>query len=151
MELNNFQRVGTDNNASVGRAFEADAITFFATQGIVLHTYLSVPVGIGSAKKPHRFDLGSENPPMLVECKSHTWTRSGNIPSAKLTVWNEAMYYFHAAPAHYRKVLFVLKDHQVKRGLTLAAYYLRTHAHLIPDGVEIWEFDSELKMAERIR
>lgn len=148
--MNTFQRVGADSNTSVGRAFEAEAMAFFATQGIVLTPSLSVPVGIGPVKKQHRFDLGSEAPPVLVECKSHTWTTGGNMPSAKLTVWNEAMYYFHVAPAHYRKVLFVLKHHHAGKGLTLAAYYLRTHAHLIPVGVEIWEFDPVLKTAERI-
>ena len=112
---------------------------------------LSVRVGIHNAKKHHKFDLGSETPPILVECKSHTWTKTGNTPSAKITVWNVAMYYFHAAPAQYRKILFVLKHSHVKKQLTLAAYYLRTYAHLIPDGVEIWEYDPVAKSAERIR
>ena len=31
------------------------------------------------------------------------------MPSAKMTVWNEAMYYFHIAPALYWKIFFVLK------------------------------------------
>jgi hypothetical protein len=44
---------------------------------------------VGSDKKKIRnFDLGSSTPAILVECKSHTWTQSGNIPSARLTVWN---------------------------------------------------------------
>ena len=28
------------------------------------------------------------------------------MPSAKMTVWNEAMYYFHIAPKQYRKIMF---------------------------------------------
>jgi hypothetical protein len=151
MEATNFQRIGSPSNTQVGNAFEADARAFFAAQGIMLIPGLSVPVGIHNAKKHHKFDLGSENPPILVECKSHTWTKTGNMPSAKITVWNEAMYYFHAAPAQYRKILFVLKHSHVKKQLTLAAYYLRTYAHLIPDGVEIWEYDPVAKSAERIR
>jgi hypothetical protein len=108
-----------------------------------------VPVGVGDAKKMHRFDLGSENPPVLVECKSHTWTQGGNMPSAKMTVWNEAMYYFHVAPAHYRKIFFALKHN--RREMSLASYYLKTHGHLIPDGVELWEFDLETLTDERLR
>lgn len=32
----------------------------------------------------HRFDLGSEEGSVLIECKSYTWTKSGNEPAAKL-------------------------------------------------------------------
>ena len=98
-----------------------------------------MPVGVSGKKKPHEFDLGSGNPPIIVECKSHTWTAGGNTPSAKMTVWNEAMYYFNIAPADYRKVLFVLKHEQ--NGQSLAAYYVHTYEHMVPDGVEISEID----------
>src|SRR5690242_6943912 len=109
MDNNNFQRLGALSNTHAGNDFEGAACEFFATQGITLTKNFSVPVGVGQTKKPHRFDLGSESPPVLVECKSHTWTQGGNMPSAKMTVWNEAMYYFHVAPPSYRKILFVLK------------------------------------------
>lgn len=59
------------------------------------------------------------------------------------------MYYFHLAPATYRKILFVLKHS--RREVTLASYYLRTHGHMVPDGVEIWEFDTETNSAEQLR
>jgi hypothetical protein len=149
MANNNFQRVGAVSNAHAGNDFEAAARAFFATQGISLTRNFAVPVGVGTAKKLHRFDLGSEAPPVLVECKSHTWTQGGNMPSAKMTVWNEAMYYFHAAPASYRKIFFVLKHH--RKDQSLAAYYLRTHGHLVPEGVELWEYDLEFSTAERLR
>lgn len=48
---------------------------------------------MGKIKKKHSFDLGCKDK-KIVECKSHKWTSGGNIPSAKLNVWNEAMYYF---------------------------------------------------------
>ncbi len=150
METANFQRIGSPSNTHVGNAFETEARAFFAAQGIMLTPGLSVPVGVHAAKKHHKFDLGSEEPPILVECKSHTWTETGNMPSAKVTVWNEAMYYFHTAPARYRKILFVLKHSHVKKPLTLASYYLRTFMHLIREGVEVWEYDSVSKHAERI-
>jgi len=58
-----------------------------------------------------------------------------------MTTWNQAMYFFHAAPKGYRKILFVLRHFNPKRNMTLAEYYIKTNRHLIPDGVEIWEFD----------
>ena len=87
----------------------------------------------------HKFDLGSESPPVLVECKAHTWTSGGNSPSAKLTVWNEAMHYFQCAPKGYRKILFVLRDE--RNAETLAEHYLRRYGHLVPDDVEVWEYN----------
>lgn len=149
MDINNFQRLGTTSNTRAGSDFESAAQAFFGTQGIVLSKNFAVPVGVGTSKKSHRFDLGSDAPPVLVECKSHTWTQGGNMPSAKMTVWNEAMYYFHVAPAAYRKILFVLKHH--RKDQSLAAYYLKTHGHLVPEGVEIWEYDLEVSAAERLR
>ncbi len=94
-------------------------------------------------KKDHRFDLGSDDPPILVECKSYTWTSGGNSPSAKIRSLNEAMLHFLVAPEHYRKVLFVLKH--MKGELSLATHYVRTQGHLIGPGVEVWEFDLDTK------
>ncbi|HXL34331.1 MAG TPA: hypothetical protein VN953_05395 [Gemmatimonadales bacterium] len=101
---------------------------------------MAVPVGTGKAKKDHKFDLGSESPPVLVECKCHTWTEGGNAPSAKLTVWNEAMLYFACAPLKYRKLLVVQRS--LRGPETLAEHYLKRYRHLVPGGVELWEFDS---------
>ena len=99
--------------------------------------------------KEHKFDLGSSCPPVLVECKSHRWTARDNAPSVKMTVWNEAMFYFYLAPRKYRKILFVIRDHSAKRDATLAEYYVKTHGHLIPDGVEIWEYDELQRSAAK--
>jgi hypothetical protein len=149
MDINNFQRVGSLSNTHAGNDFEAAARNFFSQQGIPLVKNFSAPVGLGELKKLHHFDLGSEKPPVLVECKSHTWTKGGNMPSAKMTVWNEAMYYFHVAPAIYRKILFVLKHN--RGDLSLASYYLKTHGHMVPNGVEVWEYDMTSNKAERLR
>jgi len=143
MDANNFQRVGSVSNAHVGRDFEAVAQTYFKSQGVLLGSNYSVPVGVAAAKKNRQFDLGSGEPPVLVECKSHRWTAGGNVPSAKITVWNEAMYYFHLAPPRFRKVLFVLRDFSSKRNESLANYYVRNYGHLIPKGVEIFEYDAD--------
>ena len=136
-----FQRVGSVSNTQVGIDFEASAARCLAVNGIEVRPSFSVPVGVAATKKPHSFDLGSDDPPVLVECKSHRWTSGGNVPSAKMTVWNEAMYYFSVAPQGYRRIFFVLRDFSPSRNLTLAEYYLSRYRHLVPEGVEFWEFD----------
>lgn len=73
-----------------------------------------------------------------------------NSPSAKLTVWNEAMYYFHLAPPEFRKIMFVLK-HLRYGAESLAEYYIRRYSHLIPQDVELWEFDELSSSGERLR
>ena len=145
-----FQRIGSKSNAHVGREFELIAQQFFADQGVYLQHSHSVDVGIGSSKKAHHFDLGCSNQKWLVECKSHRWTVGKNVPSAKLTVWNEAMYYFLAAPAEYKKILFVLRDLRGGTGESLTSFYLRTYGHLVPPDVEIWEYDESVSTALRI-
>ena len=138
--VNNFQRLGSTSNSHVGQDFETVAQDYFHQKGISLRNSFSVLIGV-SSKKDRKFDLGSDNPPVLVECKSHTWTQGGNIPSAKITVWNEAMYLFLLAPKRFQKVLFVRRDFSERRGVSLAEYYVRNYGHLIPGDVEIWEYD----------
>ena len=144
------QRVGSRSNAHVGKAFEKEAQIFLRTQKLHLNLNLKVPVGIGVHKKEHAFDLGCEEQKVIVECKSHRWTIGDNVPSAKLTVWNEAMYYFVAAPDEYRKVFFVLYDFSNKRNESLAEYYIRTYSHLIPNDVELWEYDEATSTAKQL-
>ena len=146
-----FQRIGSKSNSHVGREFELIAQRIFAIQRDV-HLRLSHPVevGIGSVKKRHNFDLGCDDQKWLVECKSHRWTSGNNVPVAKMTTWNEAMYYFLAAPDYYRKVLFVLKDLRHSNGESLASFYTRTYGHLIPQSVEIWEYDETTDTATRV-
>ncbi len=94
--------------------------------------------------------MGADCPPTIVECKTHTWTKGGYVPSAKLANWNEAMYYFACAPSKFRKIFFVLRDVKNKTGESLAEYYIRQYRHLIPCRVEIWEFDEKRNEAEII-
>lgn len=108
MADNNHQRVGSVSNAHVGRDFESVAQEYFRGEDVLLGSNYAVAVGVGAEKKNRQFDLGSGEPPVLVECKSHRWTASGNVPSAKITVWNEAMYYFHLAPPRFRKIFLCL-------------------------------------------
>jgi hypothetical protein len=144
---NNFQRVGAVSNTQVGNEFEEAARLFFAETGIHLQRNFVAPVG-HIKKKPHKFDLGSEDPPILVECKSFTWTSGGNSPSAKLRNMNEVMLLFSVCPQHYRRILFVLKH--MRRDLSLASHYVKTQGHLIGPGIEVWEFDLDSKRGMKI-
>ena len=72
-------------------------------------------------------------------------------PSAKITTWDQAMYFFYAAPSGYRKVFFVLKGWSPKKQETLAQYYVRTKHHLIQKDVEVWEFGELHNTAKRIK
>ena len=146
-----FQRLGGESNAQVGKNFELAAQKFFLSKGISLDLSVKIPVGIEGLKKDHAFDLGCLSQKIIVECKSHKWTAGGNVPSAKLTVWNEAMYYFLASPKELRKIMFVLHDYSDKRRETLAQYYLRTYRHLVPNGVEFWEYNEQNSEAKRVQ
>ncbi len=141
----NFQREGAISNTQAGKDFETIAMDMLAKANIAIEKGFSVEMGIGEDKKKHEFDFGADDPPVIVECKSHTWTAGGNTPSAKITVWNEAMYYFLCSPRKFRKIFCVSKSVHDKRNESLAEYYVRTRAHLIPPGVEIWELDEATK------
>ncbi len=145
-----FQRIGSKSNAQVGRDFENIARSFFKGEGLLLELDIKIPVGIDLIKKNHAFDLGCLEQKVIVECKSHKWTAGENVPSAKLTAWNEAMYYFLASPKGFRKIMFVLHDYSQKRKETLAEYYLRTYKHLVPSDIEFWEFNEDESTAIRL-
>ena len=140
------QRVGSISNAHVGADFERVAAKYFAADGTSVTQNYSVPVGL-HAKKKHAFDLGSASPKILIECKSHKWTAGEKVPSAKMTIWNEAMYYFHLAPEGYRKIFFILRHRRNKVGETLLSYYQRIYSHLIPPDVEFIEWDEHSGIA----
>ncbi len=148
--MNNFQRKGADSNAQVGRDFEEKVKLYLENQGIGLSSSIAINIGVGKIKKKHKFDLGNIENNIIVECKSHTWTATDKVPSAKITTWDQAMYFFHVAPNEFRKIFIVLKHFSQKRNETLCDYYIRTKEHLIPDDVEIWEFD-ELENIAKIK
>lgn len=136
--IQRFQRAGAVSNTQAGRDFQDSVQRFLAGLGVELEREFSVEVG-NAFKKPHRFDLGSAEPPVLVECKSYTWTSGGNSPSAKIRGLNEAMLFFSVAPPEYRKMLVMLRH--LRREESLATNWLRNYGHLISPGVEIWELD----------
>lgn len=142
-DISDFQREGSISNAHVGRMFELRAQKILAERGLHLSLNHKVPCGLGDLRKDHAFDLGRESPPIIVECKSQTWTVTGNIPSAKLKNWAEAMFYFHMAPPQYRKIFFVERSLRAGRDESLLDYFRRTQFHMIPDDIEFWELDRD--------
>lgn len=148
--MNNFQRKGSVSNTHVGRDFEQLVQGLLKQQGLHLTPDHRVPCGLGNVRKDHAFDLGSDDPPVIVECKSHTWTSGGNIPSAKMKNWAEAMFYFHMAPPEYRKLFVATRSLRPGYGETLLEYFARTQAHMIPDDVEFWEVDEDTGTIRRV-
>jgi len=144
------QRKDAISNTQAGADFEKKAKAFFEKQGIKLERDFPIEVGISNYKKPHKFDLGCEEQKIVIECKSHRWTESYNVPSAKMHVWNLSMYYFLLVSNEYRKIFFCLKHYNKKRKSTLAEYYIKTYRHLIPPGVEIWEYCRKHKTAKQL-
>ena len=141
----------TNGNMARGLRFE-ELVGAFLNQnlGLKLEPNFSIPVGLGSSRKVRRFDLGSKDPLVLVECKAHTFTDSGNVPSAKISTWNEALLYFLGSPAEARKILFVQKPHRQKDRRSLGEYYLDRYNHLIPSDVELWEYEPSVGAGSRI-
>lgn len=129
------------DNVATGRGFELMVKHYFEAQKVMLERPFVYPIGVNQYRKEYHFDLGSEEQKVVVECKAHTWTRNGNAPSAKLSAWNEAMYYFSLVSKEYVCKLFVLRS--MLAGRSLAEYYVARFFHLIPAGVEIWEYDGE--------
>lgn len=152
MSNNNFQREGAKSNAHVGRQFEKEAQLFLEKCLGVSEFENNMKIYIGfESKKEHAFDFGgrlTNGYEFVLESKSHTWTKGKNVPSAKLTVWNEAMLYFSLLQPETVKFLFVLKDINSKTQESLASYYIRNFKHLIPENVQIIEHDFEFGLSE---
>lgn len=95
-----------------------------------------VPLRVGKNLE-HKFDLVSSDRNVVIECKSYTWTRSGNWPSAKIAHANEALFYLGRVKAG-RKLL-VMREDIDNRGNSLVKTYVRRYQGLMDD-VEIWSF-----------
>lgn len=149
IDMSTHQRKNALSNTRVGIDFEELTLKYFKKSIPDIQKPFWIPIG-HIEQKQHKFDLGSAKHKVIIECKSHTWTEGGNVPSAKLTTWDQAMLYFFLAPRKYRKIFVVKKDLNPKTKEPLASYYIRTHSHVIPDEVEFWEVDEEKSKFEQI-
>ena len=100
-----------------------------------------VGIGIGDPPKRHRFDLVDPNTNAVVECKAFTWTSSGNMPSAKITIAREAVFYLQWLPEEWTKILAMSRSLRAGYDESLAEYFVRLNSHLLGD-VNVMEVDS---------
>ena len=101
---------------------------------------------IGNPMKEHSFDLANQDRSVVIECKNYTWTKAGNVPSAKISTLNEAVLYFSFLDYNIQKILCLMESKVPERKETLAEYYVNTYGHLLRDVIvyEIAE-DGSLK------
>jgi hypothetical protein len=123
---------------------------YFKDEGYNLDFNVKVNIGLDH-KKNKNYDLGSKDNKILIECKAHTWTRPDfRNPSAKLITWVSEMYKFQLCPEGFRKIFVVQYDYSPKHNETLMQYFIRLNKHLIPDDVEMMEYNTKMgKMYER--
>lgn len=140
--------VNKTNNSQLVKA----AKKHFSIQGIKLTNRLAVELGVGPVKKSRNFNLGSDPLSMLVFCRANRWGqgKKKGIPS-KMTGINACMYLFLLAGPGYRKVMFMLRDYDEDKNRTIAEYYIDTYMHLIPEDVEIWEYDPETEVSIKLK
>ena len=103
-------------------------------------------IDIGNPMEEHAFDLANQDRSVVIECKNYTWTKAGNVPSAKISTLNEAVLYFSFLDYNIQKVLCLMESKCPEREETLAEYYVNTYGHLLRDVIvyEIAE-DGSLK------
>ncbi len=82
--MNNFQRIAAVSNSHVGRDFESAAQAYFLREeGLTLDKGFPVDIGAGAVKKSHRFDLGSEEPPVQSRASHIVGGRPETCPVRK--------------------------------------------------------------------
>ena len=113
------------------------------TQGGTINLWHNlIPFNPLTAINPYR---RSDTPPntelgIVIECKRYTWTKTGNVPSAKMGFTNEAAFYLRLLPDNYVKYIVMLKANHSKRQESFAEYYYRINNHLLGK-IKIAEYD----------
>jgi hypothetical protein len=83
----------------------------------------------------HKFDLASADRSILIECKSYTYTETGNEPPAKLAHAKTDALLLRSSTAR-RKIIVFDDDEHPKKG-SLARLFARRAALWVHD-VEVW-------------
>ena len=127
-------------NTQKGRFFEDLAARVLAEHyGVRFET--NAAIEIGDPPKLHKFDLRSVDGAYVGECKNYSWTKSGNVPSAKMGFCNQAVFYLSKLPGGSARFLCMRLDKRPNNGERLADYYYRTYGHLLDD-VFVVEIDT---------
>lgn len=124
------------SNAAVGRAFCNEVWRVLGDElGLQLED--EVAVGIGLPPKAHRFDLGNRSAKVAIECKAFTWTKTGNMPLAKITTAREAILYLLWLPDGWKRILAMSRSTRLSHRESLAEYFVRLNKHLLGDLVVV--------------
>ncbi len=126
-------------NPKVGKEFE-NATLKWAEKYFDCGFDMEKAVEIGNPPKAHRFDLVSKDESIIIECKCYTWTKSGNVPSAKLATLDEAILYLRSVSYPAKKIIVMRMAQNEKRKMTLAEYFYEKKGHLLGD-VALWELN----------
>lgn len=78
------------NNYDTGQTFQ-QYVRDLANDYFSIDFEMEVAIPIGEPAKNHRFDCVSKDKHIVIECKSYTWTETGNVPSAKMAFINEGV------------------------------------------------------------
>lgn len=114
--------------------FEREAKAFFDQHfSIRLLEHMPIPLPSGEI---HKFDLASTDEAIAIECKSYTWTKSGNYPNAKIAEAQRTAELLRKCKAK-RKILAFQDD--LFAGKSLVEVFLRRNRLLLND-LEIWKF-----------
>ena len=131
-------------NLNDGKAFQLDVKRWFEDH-YHFDFEIEKKIAIGSPPKLHCFDISDRDAQIVIECKCYTWTKTGNVPSAKMGFVNEAAFYLSFLDPEVEKFIVMLKDERKEKNgrkqETLAEYYFRTNRHLLGK-IKIYEYDS---------
>ncbi len=130
--------MSNSDNPRLGAEFQKKVKEWFIKEYMMpFNEEVEIPIGSPltdpSEYKNHKFDIVSEDQSIVIECKRYTWTKSMNVPSAKMGTANEAAFYLSLLKGEHKKFIVMLKDCNPKRKETLAEHYYHTNKHLLGD------------------
>ena len=84
----------------------------------------------------HKFDIVSIDREIVIECKSHTWTKGGNYPSAKVA---DALVAAEHLKGHSAKRKLLVFQDDTMRGKSLVETFMRRNREKL-HGIEVWVY-----------
>ena len=115
------------------RDFQEVARQFFEKQ---TNSKIAEEITLNLDTGPHRFDLVSLDKNIVIECKSYTWTKSGNRPAAKWEAAQRACTLLADVPAARRMLVF---QDDVANRKSLAQDFARLNPGLTSN-IEVWRY-----------
>ena len=133
--------MSNSDNPKNGAAFQREVLDWFEKE-FNKSFELEKKLLIGNPSKEHKFDIVDEEDTIAIECKRYTWTRTGNVPSAKMGAANEAAFYLRLLPLSYTKYIVMMRTYCARHQESLAEYYYRTYKHLL-GSIIVAEYDPD--------